>query len=352
MGSDSAPAPAGKTNASRARREKATTQPEAPGGADAGLATDGEPAGFAATAGAGSGYDEFGMFAENAAEAGLAWSGPPAISRCSVDVAPGAPVSALRWGTADPELVLLHGGAQNAHTWDTVALALDRPLLAIDLPGHGHSAWWPDGDYTPARLADAVAVVIARLAPSARVVVGMSLGGLTAISLAARHPELVRRLAIVDVTPGTDRRKSAAIVAFVAGPESFASFDEILARTVEHNPGRSEPSLRRGVLHNAAARPDGRWAWRYDRVRPPAAATLDFSPLWADVAAIRAPLLLVRGSRSPVVDDGDVAELLRRQPAARVEVVEGAGHSVQGDRPRELAALLAAFTRSGQRAWS
>ena len=40
-----------------------------------------------------------------------------------------------------PNSVLLHGGGQNAHTWDTVALALDRPLLAVDLPGHGHSDW-------------------------------------------------------------------------------------------------------------------------------------------------------------------------------------------------------------------
>ena len=48
-------------------------------------------------------------------------------------------LSALVWGTEPPELVLLHGGAQNAHTWDTVAMALGRPLVAIDLPGHGHS---------------------------------------------------------------------------------------------------------------------------------------------------------------------------------------------------------------------
>ena len=46
----------------------------------------------------------------------------------------------IEWGTTEPELVLLHGGTQNAHTWDTVALALDRPLVAIDLPGHGHSS--------------------------------------------------------------------------------------------------------------------------------------------------------------------------------------------------------------------
>jgi pimeloyl-ACP methyl ester carboxylesterase len=64
------------------------------------------------------------------------------------------------------------------------------------------------------------------------------------------------------------------------------------------------------------------------------------SPLWDDFAAVAAPLTLVRGSTSPVVDDEDVAEALRRQPGLEVLIVDGAGHSVQGDRPVELAALL------------
>jgi esterase len=51
---------------------------------------------------------------------------------------------------------------------------------------------------------------------------------------------------------------------------------------------------------------------------------------------------LVRGSLSPVVDDEDVAELLRRCPTAKVEVVEDSGHSVQGDKPLELVGILAA----------
>jgi pimeloyl-ACP methyl ester carboxylesterase len=170
----------------------------------------------------------------------------------------------------------------------------------------------------------------------------MSLGGLTAIRLASGYPDLVRRLVVVDVTPGTDRRKAAAIVAFVSGPESFASFEEILTRTVEHNPGRSESSLRRGVLHNARQRDDGRWVWRYDRMRFPS-GQLDFGPLWEDVSALHVPLMLVRGAQSPVVDDDDVAELLRRQPGARVEVVERSGHSVQGDQPLRLAELIASF---------
>ena len=90
-------------------------------------------------------YDEFGLFSENAAEFGLPYPGPPAVRRVEVEVAPGRKVSSLVWGTSAPELVLVHGGAQNAHTWDTVALALDRPLVAIDLPGHGHSDGGPDG---------------------------------------------------------------------------------------------------------------------------------------------------------------------------------------------------------------
>ena len=61
-----------------------------------------------------------------------------AVRRLAVEVEPGRRL-ALVWGEAEPELVFLHGGAQNAHTWDTVALALDRPLVAVDLPGHGHS---------------------------------------------------------------------------------------------------------------------------------------------------------------------------------------------------------------------
>jgi pimeloyl-ACP methyl ester carboxylesterase len=102
---------------------------------------------------------------------------------------------------------------------------------------------------------------------------------------------------------------------------------------------------------------DGSWVWRYDRrgrgheavtededadaLRPEAVA------LWDRVAEVQAPMLLVRGSLSPVVDDADVAALLERQPAAEVVVVEGAGHSVQGDRPIELAGLVERFVLAG-----
>ena len=293
-------------------------------------------------------YDEFGLFQENAEEAGLPWSGSPAVRRTSVEVEPGRALSALVWGTSPADLVLLHGGAQNAHTWDTVALALERPLVALDLPGHGHSDHRDDGPFGPVENAGDVAVVLPTLAPEARMVVGMSLGGLTAIALGARRPELVRKLALVDVTPGVDRDKAAPIAAFIAGPESFDSFDEILARTIEFNPTRTVSSLRRGVLHNAVERPDGRWVWRYQRPGIAESAEIgdnmpDFGVLWDDVSKLDMPLMLVRGADSGVVGDEDVAEFRRRRPAVRVETVEAAGHSIQGDQPVELARLLADF---------
>jgi pimeloyl-ACP methyl ester carboxylesterase len=292
-------------------------------------------------------YDELGLFEENATEAGLPWSGPPAVERRAVEVGGGQRLSALVWGTSSPEVVLLHGGGQNAHTWDTVALAMGRPLVAIDLPGHGHSDWREDHDYSPVPNAGAVAVAVRELAPAAQLVVGMSLGGLTAIRVAAEHPELVRRLAIVDVTPGADEQKAEPIIAFLSGPERFDSFEEILARTVQFNPTRSVSSLSRGVLHNAREEPGGSWTWRYDPVRAwRQDGGVRFTDLWDDVARIEAPMLLIRGALSGVVTDDDVAELRRRRADVDVVTVEGAGHSIQGDRPVELAGILDRYRTS------
>ena len=289
-------------------------------------------------------YEEFALLHENAAEVGLPVPTDIGVRRVRVEVAPGRAVSAIVWGDGPPEIVLLHGGAQNAHTWDTVVLALGRPAVAIDLPGHGHSDWRDDRAYWPAENAHAVAVAIRELAPDAGVVTGMSLGGLTALSLTHQYPDLVRELVLVDITPGVTRDKASAITSFVNGPEAFTSFDEILERTILFNPTRSEASLRRGVLHNAAPRPDGSWAWRYDRNHLPEGAEIpDFGSLWDAVDAVEVRLTLVRGADSPVVDDADVAELLRRRPEAEVIVVDGAGHSIQGDRPLELAAHLVAI---------
>jgi pimeloyl-ACP methyl ester carboxylesterase len=302
-------------------------------------------------------YDEFGYFHENADEFGLPYGGPPAVRRAAIAVAHDRALSALVWGDADPEIVLLHGGAQNAHTWDTVAMALGRPLVAIDLPGHGHSdgpaALTGGQTATDARAGD-VATAIRALAPDARAVVGMSMGGLTAIALAGLAPELVRALVLVDVTPGVTGAKAKAITDFVRGPASFGSFDDILARTIEHNPTRTVSSLRRGILHNAVQQEDGSWVWRYRRHDPDApvdaeeapveGTAIEYASLWEVLGAVDVPVLLVRGMRpQSVVDDDDEAELVRRLPSAQVVRIDEAGHSVQGDTPVELAGVIDAF---------
>lgn len=293
-------------------------------------------------------YDEFGLFHENIAEYALGVSPNPQVERKTHVLADGRAMSFLKWGSDEPRLVLVHGGSQNAHTWDTVALGLGESLIAVDLPGHGHSDWRDDAAYSPASMAADLADLVAAHAPSAEVVVGMSLGGLTSLALAGHAPHLVRKLVLVDITPGVTGAKAKAVLDFVNGPQAFASFDDLLQRTIEHNPTRTVTSLRRGILHNAKQLVDGSWQWRYDRrshVRdsqgsadPVASDAL--AALWDIVSGLGCPLTLMRGSLSPVVDDADVAELLRRRPDAAVVVVEGAGHSIQGDRPVELTSLL------------
>jgi pimeloyl-ACP methyl ester carboxylesterase len=285
-------------------------------------------------------YDEFSMFGENAAEYGLSLEAFPPVSRVEWVVEDGLRVSGLKWGVEEPRIVLLHGGAQNAHTWDTVMLGLGVDALCIDLPGHGHSGHRSDGGYGPRSNAEAVCSVIQAVCSRPVVLVGMSLGGLTANAVAARIPALISRLVVIDVTPGVNADKAKAIHDFIAGPQTFASFTEIFDRTVAFNPTRTHESLRRGILHNALRLEDGSWAWRYDRRNLSDTAIAEMGNLWDDVSAVRCPYLLVRGGVSPVVDDDDVAELLRRRPTAAIVVVDGAGHSVQGDDPLRLVELL------------
>ncbi len=288
-------------------------------------------------------YDEFALFHENIAEWDLDVTVPP-VRRFFVAVDGLRQVSGLQWGEATPELAMLHGGAQNAHTFDTVALALARPLVALDLPGHGHSDPSPFGASAVMTHANDIGRALEQLLEGPRPLVGMSLGGLVALALAHERPDLVTSLVLIDITPGVNAEKAKHITDFVNGPASFEDFNALLERTIAHNPTRSVSSLRRGILHNALQLPDGTWVWRHQQhprstlVAPPVA------DLWEMLGELRMPVTLLRAmGPGSVVDDEDETEFLRRNPGATVVPVAGSGHSIQGDAPLALAALLQRF---------
>ena len=294
-------------------------------------------------------YDEFEHLPDHIKALGLATEGPPPVRRTEVQIGPDQSLSALVWGEGEPELVLLHGGGQNSHTWDGLALLLGRPLVAIDLPGHGHSSWRADRDYWPWANAAAVASAWQQLAPKARHLIGMSLGGLTAIRLASVRPDLPERLVVIDVTPGVANRSAAMSAqqrgasALTSEPPVYESFEKMAARAIELSPHRSPVAVRRGVLHNAVELPDGTWRWRYDVLHREGDTVPSFGDLWDDVSALKVPVMLVRGQLSGHVGDDDVAEFVRRQPGLRVETVEGAGHAVQSDQTVALSRLVDDF---------
>jgi pimeloyl-ACP methyl ester carboxylesterase len=247
----------------------------------------------------------------------------------------------LDWGnSAAPTILFLHGGALTAHTWDLVCLGLrDRfHCLALDARGHGDSDWAADLDYSvTARIADVEGFVDA-LGLKDFVLVGMSMGGATAIAYAGRHADQLRALVIVDIGPKGGRPGTGRIRDFVAGPGELDTIEDFVERALAFNPARDRRLLRRSLLHNLRQQPNGRWAWKYDRGRigkmGPEVAEERERLVAGAVPRITSPTLILRGDRSDVFWDEDAEAFANALPNGRWTRVENAGHTIQGDNPR------------------
>jgi len=289
--------------------------------------------------------DEFQYIDEELKELGL--DGPaPSVRRDDLTLSTGT-LGTLVWGE-HPEIAFLHGGGLNAHTWDSTVLALGRPAIAIDLPGHGDSSWRDDFDYSPQTNAVAVAEALDALVPGVpQNVVGQSLGGLTGIALAGSRPDLVKSLVIVDVSPGIRFEDSAQVRDFLAGPQVFPSREDIVEKALAAGIGSSRRQLERGVVLNTRVRDDGTVVFKHHLANPPegvAPSLGDFTTLWDAVIDSPVPVLLVRGSHGFLPPDV-VAEFTERVPRAIVVEIE-AGHNVHEQKPAELAAAIGAFLDS------
>jgi len=182
-------------------------------------------------------YNEFSLFTENISEYSLTVSPMPPVTRVNTTLNDGRVLSALKWGTEEPRLVLVHGSGQNAHTWDTVALALNIPLIAVDLPGHGHSSWREDATYSPQGMAQDIAQVMRAHAKHAVAVVGMSLGGLTCLALAHAHQELVPHLVLVG--PSRANRNCRLCARSRGAAITNVGHDLVLEQAIAHGSWRS-----------------------------------------------------------------------------------------------------------------
>ncbi|SFR99968.1 Pimeloyl-ACP methyl ester carboxylesterase [Microbacterium sp. cf046] len=307
--------------------------------------------------------DEFSFLAGQAADFGI--DEPiPRGERVGLTLPDGRSLSALRYGDAPPVVTFLHGAGLNAHTWDTTILALGLPALAIDLPGHGDSSWRPDFAYTGRVLAPDVAIGMETWTSGPQLLVGQSLGGLTAAALAASRPDLVRELVIIDITPGVDPNAGPTqIREFFAGPTDWATRDELVDRALAFGLGGTRKAAERGVYFNSRIRPDGRVEWKHHFAHLSAAmaASPEFAAAaaaqqdavssvlsetgWDDLAAVSAPITLIRGDHGYVTDE-NAAQFQERVPAASLAVVSS-GHNVQEEVPVELGARLRTFSGNG-----
>jgi pimeloyl-ACP methyl ester carboxylesterase len=173
------------------------------------------------------------------------------------------------------------------------------------------------------------------------------MGGLNAMTYAAQTPDELAGIVLVDVGPEVHWDGVQRIRDFVMDDPGPGAVEDFVQRARAFNPRRDERLLRSSLLHNLRELPDGSLTWKYDRRRftPEAFATArkSMDQVRGAVGAITCPSLVIRGAESDVFNEMQAAEFAAALPDGRVATVKNAGHTVQGDNPRELVRVLRDF---------
>ena len=242
-----------------------------------------------------------------------------------------------RGSQRDPAVILLHGGGQTRFSWKDTAdiLAADGwQAITLDARGHGESDWAPDGVYGPDKGAADLISVIQQLGLERPVLVGASMGGMTAVHACYLFDGvLASGIVLVDIAPRFEPEGSKRIVDFMrARPDGFASLEEVADAIAAYNPNRRRPKALDGLKKNLRLR-NGRYFWHFDPKMVPDEGGIyrrrnDFERA---ARALAVPTLLVRGKLSDLLSEEGAQEFLQLVPHAQYANVAGAGHMVAGD---------------------
>ena len=244
-----------------------------------------------------------------------------------------------RTGGNKPPLILLHGLTANGACWTALAHAIegDYDVIMPDARGHGKSSVPNDG-YRYEDLANDVVGLIEALRLSPPILIGHSMGGMTAAVVASRNPELLRCLVLADPTflsPKVQREIRDSDVADLHRRYLNMSLDDVVAEARIRHPDRSLDTIEliaRARLQTSMA--------AFDVLTPP-------NPNYMQVvSAIEVPSLLVIGGLAGVVSPDVAADLQRLNPRLQVEQIPGVGHGLHYDHPERFAIVVKSFLRS------
>jgi pimeloyl-ACP methyl ester carboxylesterase len=260
----------------------------------------------------------------------------------------GLALNYLEWGKPEaPPIVCVHGYTSSAQAFNALARHLqDRyRILALDVRGHGESAWSPSGAYRYADQASDLAVFARQVGLNKFVLVGTSMGGIIAMAYAAEHAERLRGLVINDIGPDAEAGTQRITQMVGSRPDDFATLEEAMAHRRATSPitaARSLEDQRELALGVLRRRAGGPWVWKMDpayirqRVEygPPARP-----PLWPALQALSCPTLVVWGTESDVISESQVLRMVDALPRGELVRVSGIGHAPTLVEPVVLAAL-------------